>query len=748
MKGIPSPADEGLSEILITGLNRHQTGPTNYICGLLTVKITVWDLKYFPLFTQNVPTSPVIDDKLSKPSLQAGLTCQFNEPIILASLVFAGNFYKMYGKEKINVLDELLQRYHISIYDVFMSPNNDDLLSGLLQTSHVLASGPGADRFASGQSATITWHVRCGVINLDDALFPALEKLSSQLTFINDVGYAPIGWHVVTAFQKHHARRRRNVVGTTTPAYSTAPISRATVITTKIKITKTTFVTATRTFTWTRPLPTFSSPHAASNTSLYNLSSTVSSVFNNTITASQYNDVSSTSLAMSLLNTLSSLSSRIVSPSKYERSNISQYKSVSSTPVMSSSGSISSLSRSSTLEMPQLKNISSTNMFSKSPSGKTLKTSTYVNIFSTLPVISRSKNKSAILQVSSSSPQQISSNSLKTSSQMHSTSRGTGMDSLTFTTPLPSSKLSTFVQSSLTASTNQRSSYVIVPSTVQTASLFTSGHYSTSKASIIWSTTTMSKATQPNNSATSLQSSYSDFMDSVMASTLGTYSPVSHLTTSRIINETKYNSNQTSHERSTAHTSSMLSILTTASTNNVATPQKSLTVDPSYVPRTTWSTSPLHRSRTTTSSLLSCTNSCSVSTSSKNLNFTLTTSVEQRFTTTLHQASAITSGSRDIGTLVLNGTSVTPQTSEYVDKTPESLVLTSGTISKSRQSSDYITYKTLTATSIIYPSRLSSRSGKTIQSSQTGPMTSQRTFDGSIGSTFTFTGSYNHAVKQ
>jgi hypothetical protein len=238
-------------------------------------------------------------------------------------------------------------------------------------------------------------------------------------------------------------------------------------------------------------------------------------------------------------------------------------------------------------------------------------------------------------------------------------------------------------------------------------------------------------------------------MGSVMASTSRTYSPVSHLTTSRIINETKStNSNQTSHESSTAHTSSMLSILATASTNNVATPQKSLTVDPSYVPRTTWSTSSIHRSRTTPSSFLSCTNSCPVLTSSKNLNFTLTTSVEQRFTTTSHQASVITSGSRDIGTLVLNGTSVTPQTSEYVDKTPESLVLTSGTISKSRQSSDYITYKTLTATSIIYPSRLSSRSGKTIQSSQTGPMTSQRTFDGSIGSTFTFTGSYNHAVKQ
>ena len=753
IKGIPSPADEGLSEILITGLNRHLTGPVDYICGLLTVKINVWNVKYFPLFAQNVPTSPVIDNKVFKPSSLQGFICQFNEPIVLASLVLAGNFHEMAGEEKINVLDELLQSYHISIYDVFTLPNNGDSLSSLLHTSHVLASGPGANRSASGLSTIVTWHVRCGVMHLDDALFTALEKLSRQLTIINNVGYAPVGWHVVTGFRRQHVRRRRNVAGTTTLEYSTVPISRATVITTKIKITKTTYVTATRTLT--RPLPTFSSPYTAKKTSLYNQSSTISSAFNNMVTPTQYNSVSSTSSVMSLPNTVSSLS-QIISPSE-----ISQYKNVSSTllPVLSSSGSISSPSRISTLE---IKNLSVTKVFSVSPlspSGQRLKTSMSGSDFSTLPVISQTRNKSAILQVSSSNP-------IETSSQIDPTSMITGMNSSSFTSQLQYSKLGTLVQSSLTASTIQKSTYVIVPlsrnitpsvpSAVQTVlnntsisstillslktisslvirSLFSSQQYltPTAKFSIISDTTTMSKATQLNNStATLLQQSYSDLIDRVSQSTSTAYSPVLHITTSKIISETKStNVNRTLYESSNAYTRSVPSILTTPLTSSVMISQKSSTTGPSYVPYTLLSRSSLLRSRKTPSLFLSCTSSCLVSIFSKNLNFTLA-SGEQQYTTTLYQASVITSktslsSSRITETMVVNTRSVTQQTSEYVDKTSKSSVLISRIISKSLQSSDYMTFKTLTTTRTKYPSRLSSEFGKTIPSSSTGAMTSQ-----------------------
>ena len=728
----------------------------------------MWNVKYFPLFTQNAPTSLVIDNKIFKPSAWQGFTCQFNEPIVLASLVLAGNFHEMNGKEKIDVLDELLQSYHISIYDVFILPNNGDSMSSLLQTSHVLASGPGANRSASGLSTIVTWHVRCGLIHLDDALFPALAKLSRQLTIIKNVGFAPIGWHVVTGFQRQHVRRRRNVVGTTTLAYSTVPISRATVITTKIKITKTTYVSTTRTFTWIRPLPTFSSPYTANKTSLYKQSSIISSGFNNTVTPTEYNGVSSTSLVMSLPNTVSSLS-LIISPSKYERSEISQYKSVSSTllPVLSSSGSISSPSRISTLE---IKNLSSTKVLSVSPlsqSEQRLKTSVSGSVFPTLPVISQSRNQSGILRVSSS-------NLIKTFSQINPTSMLTGVNSSSFTSQLQYSRIGTLVQSSLTASTIQKSTYVIVPlsrnitpsvpSAVQTVlnntsisstiflslktisslvirSLFSSPQYltPTSKFSI-------TKAIQQSNSTTSLlQSSNSDLIDRVSLSTSTTFSSVLPITTSRIISETKSTNvyNQTLYESSNAYTRSLPSILTRPSTSNVMTARKFSTIDPSYVPYTSLSRSSLLRSRKTPSLFLSCTSSCAVSTFSKNLIFT-PASGEQQYTTTLSQASVVTSktlmsSSRVTETLVLNTRSVTQQTSEYVDKTPESLVLTSRIISKSLQSSDYITFKTLTTNSTIYPSSLISGSGKTIPSSLTGAM--------STWMKTTFTGWYNHLAE-
>lgn len=768
LKGIPSPADEGLNELLIIGLRRHQNNPVGYICGLLTVKIVVWSLKDFPLSAQNVPTSPVINNRFSKPSTWQGFTCQFNEPIVLASLVLAGNFHEMDGKQKINVLDWLLQSYHISIYDVFVLSSSEDALKGLLQSSHVLASGPGANRSASGLSTTITWHVRCGVMHLDDSLFQVMEKLSKQLTFINNVSYAPIGWHVVTGFQKHHIRRRRNVVGTTTPAYSTIPISRATVITTKIKVTRTTYVSQTKTFTWSRPLPTFSSPYTVNKTSLYNQSSAVSSRFNNTVIPSQYNSVSSTSPVMSLSSTMSP-PSQIISPSKQETPDISQYKSVSPTlPVILSPGTMSSLSH---VSSPR----------------QTSEISQYERVSSTFPVTSSSGNKSAVFQISSSK-QQIPSNSIKTFSQIHPTPTVTRLDSVSSTTSqLPSTKLRTFVQSSLTTSEKQRSTNVIVPSsrsitspTVQTvinnaslsstvfhslsdisslviSSLLTTEHYltSSSKVSNVWSATAMTTATQPNNSTTSLlQSSYSNFIDTLSLSSSRTYSPVLHVTTNGIINETKsVKVNQTSFESSTSHTRSILSTITFA-TNIAVTTQISYTIDPSYTPFIS-----SESSVPTPSSFLPCTNSCSVSTFN-NLNFT-PTSREQQHTTTLYQASistseSILSSSRITGTLVLNTRSVTPQTSD-VDKTSESTspMLISGIISKSLQSSDYVnskTTKTLTTNSTIYSSRLGSK--ETLVSSNSA-MSSQLTSGSAIQSTFTpisvmkpsSTGLYNRLAK-
>ena len=791
LKGIPSPADEGLSEILIIGLSRHQTNPVGYTCGLLTVKIVVWSLKYFPLFTENVPTSPVINDRFSQPSARQGSTCQFNEPIVLASLVLAGNFHDMDGKQKITVLDRLLESYHISIHDVFMLTSNEGSLSGLLQTSHVLASGPGANRSASGLSTTLTWHVRCGVIHLDDALFQVMEKLSQQLTFINKVSYAPIGWHVLTGFQIHHVRRRRNIVGTTTPTYSTIPVSQATVVTTKIKITRTTYVSPTRTLTWSRPLPTFSSPYTANKTLLYNQSSTISTRFNNTITPSQYNSVSSTSAVMSLSRNMPS-PSQTISPSKHETSEISQYKSISSTQqVMSSSGTMSSLphlsSSRQTSNISQYKSVISTQSRNMSSTKQTHEISQYESVISTLSVTSQSKNRSAIFQISSSTQ--------RTSSQIQPTSGVTRLDSLSSTSQLPSSNLSTFVQSSLPTSKNQISTFVIVPSsrsitlsvlpTVQTvikntslsstvfyslsdisslviSSLFTTEHYltSTSKVSNVWSTTAMTEATQPNSTTSVLRSSYSNFIDSLSLSSSRTYSPVLHVTTSGIINGTKSTKfSQISYESSTVHTRSMLSIMTTPSTNNAVTAQRSHTIRPSYTPYTPSisSESSVHRSSPTPSSFLSCTNSCSFSTFS-NLNVS-PTSGEQQHATTTYQASIVTretilNSSRITGTLVLNTRSVTPQTSD-VDKTPASaspVLTSSGIVSKSLQSSDHITSKTLTTNGAIYSSQLSARSEETIPVSSSGAMSSQRTSGSRIRlmSTLvktTFTGSYNHIAK-
>ena len=389
LKGIPSPADEGLNEVLIVGLRKSGDNPVSYICGSLTVKVVVWNLKYFPLFAQTFPASSVIKENSYPPRWQSFTNCQFNEPIVLASLVMAGNYHEKDGKQKIQLLDELLKSFRISIYDILvLSCRKDQALSSLLQTSHVLASGPGANRSASGPCTTLTWHVKCGMIHLDDVLFQVMEKLSQQFTVINNISYAPMGWHVITGVQKQHIRRRRNIGGTTTLAYSTMPISRATVITKKIKITRTTYVSTTKRLTLSRPLPSFSSPYPSSITTSYNQSSIISSQLSN-ITSSQYKSVTSVKV---LLSTMIS-SSQITSLSKQETSGMSHYGSASSSlPV----------------------DVSSTAPIIIPSSKQTLNISVYDSLRLSLSTMFHSRNKSATSEILST--QQISSTSMKASS--------------------------------------------------------------------------------------------------------------------------------------------------------------------------------------------------------------------------------------------------------------------------------------------------------------------------------------------
>jgi hypothetical protein len=80
------------------------------------------------------------------------------------------------------------------------------------------------------------------------------------------------------------------------------------------------------------------------------------------------------------------------------------------------------------------------------------------------------------------------------------------------------------------------------------------------------------------------------------------------------------------------------------------------------------------------------------------------------------------------------------------------VLTSSGIVSKSLQSSDHITSKTLTTNGAIYSSQLSARSEETIPVSSSGAMSSQRTSGIRIRlmSTLvktTFTGSYNHIAK-
>ena len=735
LKGIPSQADEGINEILIIGLRKGQDNPANYICGLLTVKIIVWSIKYIPLFTQDLPTSPVLNDRFSKPAFDR-FTCQITEPIVLASLVLAGNFHQMDGRQKINVLDRLLESYHISIYDVFMLSNSEDSLLGLLHSSHVLASGPGANRSASGLTTTITWHVRCGVIHLDDALFQVMQKLSEQLTFIKNVSYGPIGWHVITGFQKRHVRRRRNIAGTTTPAYSTIPISRATVITTKIKITKTTYVSPTKAFTWSRPMPTFSSPYTNNGSVSLSLTSW----------SSQYRVVISTSLLMSSSSAMFT-PSQIISPSN-QKSEISQNQSVTSTsPVMSSRTNISPLFSTSSLRNASHSSLYRSVISTQSRNITLLlstQTSYYESVSSNFLVMSRSRNKSVLFQPSTSK-EQTSSHSTKTSSQIHTTSSVTRLDSLSSTSQLSS----TFIQS-----INQNSTHAFVPSSrIITSSL---------------PPTIQTVTSNPDQSSTMFYSpsAISSLLINSFFSTANYLTSTSKVSgvlrttvvSKAIINETESVVNKTSG-------SSTLLIKTT--TIIASTIQKSYTIDTSYSfyisPTLSGSSPVVQRSSLTPSTFLPCSKSCSVSLFSMNQNITSASRVFQ-YTKTPYLESSITSDSvlSNYGatrTFVLNTTNIASQRSD-IDKTAEntSPLLTSGKVSllkSSRESYDYTTskiIKTLTTGSTIQSSRLDIKSTKTIQVSSRGLMSSQVTSNRRVDSKHTSmsvvrpssTGLYNH----
>ena len=698
----------------------------------------MWSLKYVPLFTRDLPTSPVINDRFSKPDFKR-FTCQVTEPIVLASLVLAGNFHLMDGRQKINVLDRLLQSYHISIYDVFVLSNSEDSLSEVLQTSHVLASGPGANRSASGLTTTITWHARCGVIHLDDALFQVMQKLSEQLTYINSVSYAPIGWHVVTGFQKRHVRRRRNIAGTTTLAYSTTPISRATVITTKIKITKTTYVSPTKTFTWSRPLPTFSSPYTSKSVSL---SSTRS-------LSSQYRGVISTSMSLS---SVMFTSSQIMSGSNKKTLEISQNQSFSSTlAVLSSRRTMSSLWHASNSSLYRSGAIISTQSRSTTLVLST-HASSYESVKSTLSVMSQSRNKSVMFPTSPS--KQRRSSHLFESSYIHGNQNSTYtvVSSSGITTSyLPPPTVQT-VTNKPSPSKQRRSSRLFESSSIHgnqnsTYTVVSSSGITTSHLPPPTVQTVTNKSDQSSTFFNPLSAISSVVIHSLLttANFLTSSSKVSNALSP---NETKPAVNRTSG-------SSKPLIKTTT---DIASPTRgSYTIFYSYsfyVPSLTHGRSSMQKSSLMPSPFLSCSQSCSVSM------FSMIPSSVLQYTKTPNLTSSITSNSMlsnsgATGTFVLNTSQISGVDKTVVNTTPSSTKGKVSTLPKpSRESSDYIAskiIKTLIVSSTIQSSSLGIRSTKTMQVSSRDFLSSQVT-SSRVQTTLSMrpsssAGLYNHTAK-
>ena len=269
--GIPSEKEEGIHEILIAALGKLPNNPAGYICGSTILKITVWKLKDYPLFVENsllVVKQGNFNGKRN--------TCGFNEPVILASMVLSIKFQTLNANNAVDFLKDLSFGNDINTRDAFILPNTvKNPFLNLLESSHVVASGPGANRNSSGPSTLVTWHVKCGVILLNHPLFDELKYHSQKkLTMLTkNISFAVIGWHVITGFQKRYIehgllRRRRNVIGgTTTPVYSTIPISRATVVTTRVKPRKTSHISSTVRLTRLQPSPTFSSPFGSTTSS-------------------------------------------------------------------------------------------------------------------------------------------------------------------------------------------------------------------------------------------------------------------------------------------------------------------------------------------------------------------------------------------------------------------------------------------------------------------------------------------------
>ena len=737
LKGIPSPADEGLSEILVLGLGRQPDSLAgSRICGSVTVKIVVWSLKYFPLFASNFPTSPEDNDKFSRTSAWQSTTCEFNEPIVLAALVLTGNFHEMDGKQKINLLDELLQIYHIPMSDVFLLPSSeDDPLSGFFHTSNVLASGAGANRSATGARTTISWHVTCGVIRLDDSLFQVMENFSQQKVFIHNVSYAPIGWYVITGFQKHHVRRRRNIIlGTTTPAYSTIPISRATVITTKIKRNRTTYISPTATFTLVRPFPTFSSPFASNMTSAYSNSSRVTIQLTNKTIVSPYESVNST-IARPLSQTL---------PSRQQTSEISQDKIVSSTLSLTSlSRNASSVSQIPlpTLDISMYESVSSTkSVISESrlsvsqpilisPSRQQpSETSQYS---STVSAVLQSTNVSSLPQISPSSQQAsvISKNKTSTNiSQIRTTSEITRSANMSSIPQLSSTRLaSTLFQPlpSLTASNKQSSTLRLLPSSKNV--LFTSSVQPTAQSVVrntsfsqimvnssshipslvvtsLFSTisrlfnTTTTKPTIPLNYSTPirLQPSYSNVINALSSTIMS----LPTFTASGIINGTKSTQvSQTSHLSfsSTTGMKSVTSFMVTPVTHVALTTPGLYTSKPSYSVYTATT-----RSNLTATLIPVGTYSSIDSTSSKKVNIT----------PTRNDPSSIISKSDSTGTLMMRTMSWKTRTVE-VNQTARSemSMSTPEAVSKILQSPEFTTSKVFKASTTVSHTTNSSRLG-------------------------------------
>ena len=247
--GIPSEKEEGIHEILIAALGKLPNNPAGYICGSTILKITVWKLKDYPLFVENSLLGVKQGNFNGKRN-----TCSFNEPVILASMVLPIKFQTLNANNALDFLKDLSFGNDIDTRDAFILPNTvKNPFLNLLESSHVVASGPGANRNSSGPSTLVTWHVKCGIILLNHPLFDELKYHSQKnLTMLTkNISFAVIGWHVITGFQKRFIehgllRRRRNVIGgTTTPVYSTIPISRATVVTTRVKPRKTSHISST-----------------------------------------------------------------------------------------------------------------------------------------------------------------------------------------------------------------------------------------------------------------------------------------------------------------------------------------------------------------------------------------------------------------------------------------------------------------------------------------------------------------------